>query len=393
MTAYPKNDRLDAPRPVFTAGVRRPSLRFRAMLAGCCFAVLLLMPALDQWLHLSVRFQSTEKRALAARPELHFPHVKTFVRDYEQYFNENFGWRNALFYAYSRWKLNILGQSPLPEKVVIGKNGWFYPGNYFAGIVDQHRGISPLQPQELRAINNRLTYYQKQLARQGTKLYVMVVPDSYTMYPEYLPDDIRRADSLSNLDRLSTYLKKKSAVPLIDIRPALGVAKKERPIYCQTDTHWNDFGSLIGSLAMVDRLRLDFPQLTDPCPTDYRISPKPGVGGDLTTMMALHSAYRDSISYAITPTAGLVARQTMNIPNPEMNLPSSRFVGPSPAMPRLLFIGDSFSYSMNQFVPQYFGESFLVRSNRLNMALARAEHADIVVVEIVERNLRKLADL
>ncbi len=393
MTVYPKNDRFDAPKPVFAAGVRRPSLRFRAMLAGCCFALLLLMPALDQWLHLSARFQSTEKRALAARPELHLPHVKTFVRDYEQYFNENFGWRNALFYAYSRWKLNILGQSPLPEKVVVGKNGWFYPGNHFAKIVDQHRGVSPLLPHELRAINNRLTYYQKQLARQGTKLYVMVVPDSYTIYPEYLPDEIRRADSLSNLDRLTAYLKKRSAVPLIDIRPALGVAKKERPVYCQTDTHWNDFGSLIGSLAMVERLRLDFPQLTDPCPTDYRISLKPGVGGDLTTMMALHSAYRDSVDYTIRPVPRLVARQTMNLPNPEMNLPSSRFVGPSPAMPRLLFIGDSFSYSMNQFVPQYFGESFLVRSNRLDMALVRAEHADIVVVEIVERNLRKLADL
>jgi hypothetical protein len=182
---------------------------------------------------------------------------------------------------------------------------------------------------------------------------------------------------------------------LIDIRPALGVAKKERTIYCQTDTHWNDFGSLIGSLAMVERLRMDFPQLTDPCPTDYQIKPKPGVGGDLTTMMALHSAYRDSVDYAIKPIPGLglVARQTMNLPNPEMNLPSSRFTGPSPGMPRLLFIGDSFSYSMNQFVPQYFGESFLVRSSRLDMALARAEHADIVVVEIVERNLRRLADL
>lgn len=393
MTAYQKTENAEVPERVMSAGTRRPSIRFRAVLAGVCFATLLVMPTIDQWLHLSARFQSTEKRALAAQPTLNFPHVKTFVHQYEQYFNENFGWRNALFYAYSLWKLNILGQSPLPEKVVVGKRGWFYPGNQFAKIVDQHRGVNPIQPRELRAIKDKLTYYQQQLARQGTRLYVMVVPDSYTIYPENLPDEIKRYSGPSNLDQLRTYLARQSSIPLIDVQPALRNAKKERPVYCQTDTHWNDFGSLVASLAMTDRLRQDFPQLTEPRLTDYTIKPAPGVGGDLTTMLALYSVYRDSVRYIVTPRKSLQARQTADIPNTEMNLPSSRFTGPRPAMPRLLFVGDSFSFSMNQFVPQYFGESFLVRSHRLDLALARAERSDIVVVEIVERNLRELADL
>ncbi len=393
MTAYPKIENVEVPTLVVSTSTRRPSVRFRAVLAGICFAVLLIMPAVDQWFHLSARFQSTEKRALAAQPTLIFPHVKTFVHQYEQYFNENFGWRNALFYAYSSWKMNIVGESPLPDKVVIGKRGWFYPGNHFAKVVDQHRGVDPIQPRELRAIKDRLTYYQRQLARQGARLYVMVVPDSYTIYPENLPDKIKRHDGPSNLDRLRTYLGQRSSVSMIDPQPALTRAKKERPVYCQTDTHWNDFGSLVASLAMVDRIRQDFPQLTEPRLADYQIKSVPGVGGDLTTMMALHSVYRDSVQYSIKPGRSLLARQTADIPNPEMNLPSSRFTGPRPAMPRLLFIGDSFSYSMNQFVPQYFGESFLVRSHRLDLALARAERSDIVVVEIVERNLRELADL
>ncbi len=393
MTAYPKIENVEVPRLVVSTSTRRPSVRFRAVLAGVCFSVLLIMPTLDQWLHLSARFQSTEKRALAAQPTLNFPHVKTFVHQYEQYFNENFGWRNALFYAYSSWKLNIVGESPLPEKVVIGKRGWFYPGNYFAKIVDQHRGVDPIQPRELRAIKDRLTYYQRQLARQGARLYVMVVPDSYTIYPENLPDEIKRHTGPSNLDQLRTYLAARSGVPMIDPQPALINAKKKRPVYCQTDTHWNDFGSLVASLALVDRMRQDFPQLTKPRLSDYRVEPAPGIGGDLTTMLALHSVHRDSVQYVVAPRKSLQARQTADIPNPEMNLPSSRFTGPRLDMPRLLFIGDSFSYSMNQFVPQYFGESFLVRSHRLDLALARAERSDIVVVEIVERNLRELADL
>ncbi len=393
MTAYPRIESVEVPKLVVSTSTRRPSVRFRAVLAGACFAILLIMPAVDQWLHLSTRFQSTEKRALAARPTLDFPHVKTFVHQYEHYFNENFGWRNALFYAYSSWKMNVLGQSPLPEKVVVGKRGWFYPGNHFAKIVDQHRGVDPIQPRELRAIKDRLTYYQQQLARQGTRLYVMVVPDSYTIYPENLPDKIKRHSGPSNLDQLRTYLAQQSGISLIDVQPALRNAKKERPVYFQTDTHWNDFGSLVASLAMVGRVRQDFPQLIEPRLADYTIKSAPGIGGDLTTMLALHSVHRDSVRYIVTPRKSLQARQTADIPNSEMNLPSSRFTGPQPAMPRLLFIGDSFSFSMNRFVPQYFGESFLVRSHRLDLALARAERSDIVVVEIVERNLRELADL
>lgn len=393
MTVYTRIENVEVPKLVDTTGTRRPSVRFRAVLAGVCFAILLIMPAVDQWLHLSTRFQSTEKRALAARPALDFPHVKTFVHQYEHYFNENFGWRNALFYAYSSWKMNVLGQSPLPEKVVVGKRGWFYPGNHFAKIVDQHRGVDPIQPRELRAIKDRLTYYQQQLARQGTRLYVMIVPDSYTIYPENLPNKIKRHSGPSNLDQLRTYLSQQSVIPMIDVQPALRSAKNERPVYCQTDTHWNDFGSLVASLAMVDRVRQDFPQLIEPRLSDYTIKSAPGIGGDLTTMLALHSVHRDSVRYIVTPRKNLQARQTADIPNPEMNLPSSRFTGPRPGMPRLLFIGDSFSFSMNQFVPQYFGESFLVRSHRLDLALARAERSDIVVVEIVERNLRELADL
>ncbi|GAB3899718.1 hypothetical protein GCM10028825_50220 [Spirosoma agri] len=74
-------------------------------------------------------------------PSLHFPHVRSFAHQFDPYYKENFGWRNALFYLYSRWKFCVLGVSPLPEKVVIGKKGWLFLGNTGNNVLDQHRGL------------------------------------------------------------------------------------------------------------------------------------------------------------------------------------------------------------------------------------------------------------
>ncbi|QHV99055.1 alginate O-acetyltransferase AlgX-related protein [Spirosoma endbachense] len=354
------------------------------------FATLLFFPILDQCLDLSTGFKSTEKRILAPFPTFRFPHVKSYIHEFDEYYKENFGWRNALFHAYSYWKLVILGQSPLPDKVVVGKHGWFYPGNSLNHAVDKHRGLMPMSQSSMHAICQRLSHFQQQLAKHGTRLYILVAPDSYTIYPENLPDYIHE-NGPSNLDLFKQYLTQHTTVPFIDIRNALRMAKKNHVVYSQTDTHWNDYGSLIASLTVVDYVKKDFPQLIDANLSDYRVKATNGMGGDLVTMLALNKELKDSVVYRITPVPSLAARQIENTPNADMNLPSSRFIGQKSTLPKLLLIGDSFSFSMNQFIPNHFGESYLVRTNRFKMDLVQNEHPDIVVLEIVERNIDLLA--
>lgn len=369
------------------------SKRYRLVVIGFGFVALLLLPALDQWLGLSSHFKSTEKRILKPLPTFEFPHLRTFIYQFDQYYKENFGWRNALFYQYSHWKYTIVGASPLPEKVVIGKNGWFYPGNSVNNVVDQHRGLLPISEDTLQSVANRLTRYQQLLAKQGTRLYVMIAPDSYTIYPENLPDHLRSAAHSFNFDQIKRYMATHTTIPLVDVRDALRKAKPKYQVYCQTDSHWNDYGSLIATLTLADRIRQDFPEVPMARLSDYRVRTQKGEGGDLVTMLALNRKCQDSVSYKIVPSPHLVTKQTESIPNAEIGIPSQRFVGSASSLPKLLLIGDSFSYTMNQFIPGYFRESYLVRSNRLNMELVQAEQPDVVVVEIVERNILSLSRL
>ncbi|WP_338874101.1 hypothetical protein WBJ53_00540 [Spirosoma sp. SC4-14] len=369
--------------------IRLKQYRFRITALG--FAILLLLPSMDQWFGFSSKFKSTEKRILAPFPTFRFPHIMTFIHEFDQYYKENFGWRNALFHTYSYWKLVGLGKSPLPEKVVVGKNGWFYPGNSLNRVADQHQGICPLPLSSMKAIAEKLAYFQRQLAEQNTKLYLLVAPDSYSVYPENLPDFIKSTKQ-SNFDLFKHYLNQHTSIPLIDVYTPLIEAKKKRPVYCQTDTHWNDFGSLVASLAMVNRVRNDFPQLPLASLDDYRIKVLRGMGGDLTTMLALNKEFRDSVTYKIKPVSTLAAYQIENTPNSQMGLASSRFIGQHPQLPKLLMIGDSFSFSMNQFVPNYFGKTYIVRNTAFDLDLVKAEQPDIVVLEIVERNINLLVN-
>ena len=364
---------------------------YRAKTAAVLFAVLLLLPTLDQVLGLSARFQNTENRVLNPVPSLNFPHVRTFVKLFDQYYKENFGGRNALFWAYSRWKLHILAEWPLPEKVVVGKNGWFYLGNSYNHIVDQHRGLLPLSADSARIIADHLTHRQAELARQGARLYVLIAPDSHTIYPEHLPDRLQPSPGPSRLDVLKQAMMR-TDVPFVDIRDTLRAAKSDRPVYHRTDTHWNDYGTLVGCAALLNRIRHDYPTLTPVRQSNYTIEQQRGAGGDLVSMLTLQNDVKDPVHYVIRPAAVVTARQTATVPNRVVGFPSTRFVGPAGQNgSNLLLIGDSFSHSMMQFLPGYFRESYFVRASRLDPALVQTERPTIVVVEVVERNLIHLA--
>lgn len=351
------------------------------------------MPTLDQLLNLSNAYKSTENRRQSTLPPLNFPHVRSFVKQFDQYYKENFGWRNALFYAYSRWKLNVLGESPLPEKVVVGNNGWFYLGNSYNRVVDQHRGLLPLSADSARIIAQHLTDTQQRLAKQGIRFYVLIAPDSHTIYPEHLPEQLTVSTQPSRLDVLKEIMGQTN-VPFIDIRDTLLAAKKKHIVYYQTDTHWNDYGTLIGSAALINRIRRDVPVLPEPRLTDYRIDKQRGLGGDLTTMLTVQNEHKDPVYYVIEPAASRVAKQVAEVPNPVSGFPSVRFAkATTDSLPRLLFIGDSFSHSMMQFVPGYFRSAYFVRGRHIDPAVVAAEKPDVLVVEIVERNINELATL
>ncbi|CCH56700.1 hypothetical protein BN8_06083 [Fibrisoma limi BUZ 3] len=362
----------------------------RTWLLAFGFGLLLALPTAERWMGLTANFQSTENRRLTPFPTFHYPHILTFIHELDQYCKESFGFRNALFYEYSTWKYDVLHTSPLPEKVVIGKGGWLFVGNSYNRVIDQHRGFVNLSDDALQQIEQKLLARQQELKRLGIRFYVLIAPDSHTIYPEYLPDELRSGvQDPSSLDRLTTRIRQHGTLPLIDLRDTLMQAKKQYQVYYQTDTHWNEPGALIGCVSLVDRMRRDVPSI--PKPSAYHIHRQAGGYGDLALMLALQSRLHDTFKYTVEVTPDRKAQRLAEYDMPGHYLPSGRYAGPDQEAPRLLLFGDSFSHNLIKFLPGYFSQTYHVYQTTFDAELVNAEKPDIVVLEIVERDLEKLA--
>ncbi len=81
-------------------------------------------------LHLFPDLKSRENRILAARPELKpvtFSALWKYMQDYQNYFSDNFGFRNVLIRINSYVNLKIFGVSPTPlPDIVAGREGWLF---------------------------------------------------------------------------------------------------------------------------------------------------------------------------------------------------------------------------------------------------------------------------
>ncbi len=367
-------------------------MKSRIIILG--FILLIFAPTLDNIFNFSSEFKNSENRALSTFPVLRLSTVRSFASQFRQYYKENFGFRNPLFYAYSRWKYYVLHESPLPERVVLGKDGWLYLGNSSNQVIDQHRGLISMPLDTLHTIATRLEQRQQELAQRGIKLVIFIAPDTQTIYPENLPDWAFPSFRPSRLDKFIAYMKQTTTIPIVDVRDTLTAVKPIRSVYFQTNTHWNSFGAIVSCAALLNQLQTDFPTLSNLREKDYTITQMPGYTGDLAELCMLQSSLIENNYCQVSVNKRLSLSHIDTLTVVASNYKALRITGPDLAKPRLFFIGDSFvNEGLVQYLPAYFSQSYFIRSRYLDLPLVMSERPNVVVVEIVERNLNWLRDL
>jgi alginate O-acetyltransferase complex protein AlgJ len=93
------------------------------------FLLFLWAPFLVKTLNLSKSFEkkeSGENRALKQFPEMGVTDVDSFPSLYEAHFNDYFILRNTFIDLFHSMRVKCFRESPLPEKVIIGKDNWLY---------------------------------------------------------------------------------------------------------------------------------------------------------------------------------------------------------------------------------------------------------------------------
>jgi alginate O-acetyltransferase complex protein AlgJ len=156
------------------------------------FLTVILAPPVKWALSPDRSWSDKEKRVLAPFPKepRNFSSFLKLTKNFESYYNDHFGFREVLIDRYQREMRKRFGQSGVP-KVIGGKEGWyFYAGD---DLLKDFRGLTPLKGQQLDAWIMDFVRKRDWLAEQGIRYLFVVVPNKQTIYPEYLPDFVRKA--------------------------------------------------------------------------------------------------------------------------------------------------------------------------------------------------------
>jgi len=358
-----------------------------------CVIVLLFLlaisaPLLDMFCKIDPFPHLYENRPLTKRPVLKpiLSEMQSFPQKYTAYFNDHFGFRNALIRANYFLRVRLLSTSPSKE-VVLGKDGWFF----FAGEgeIDDYRGITRYDRQLLEKFAATLELKRRWLAARGIRYLFVVAPNKSSVYGNMLPVRLNRIREKNGMDEFVTYLKQHTVVEILDLRTAMIAAKTEKRVYLKADTHWNNYGAFVAYQEMMKPISGWFPGVEAMKGHAFQVADKIGNGGDLACMVG-GSEFQKEDYAQLTPVKKGRASSLAGIN--DITKTSLDVWTPDSTLPRALVFRDSFFASVAPFIAEHFSFSryyWKPWSSEVAMEeLVEEMNPDIVIEELVERTIK-----
>ena len=329
------------------------------------FFLCLWLPLADMHFGWFPKYANTENRTLAKRPELTWSGLAGFPKAFDTYFSDHFGLRNVFVRLDSLLKVKWFKTSP-SSRVLVGKDGWLY---YTAqDIITDYRCVSRFPQEYLEHVHKTIEERREKLRQMGIGYLIVVVPEKSTIYPEHLPDTVRKVGPQSKCDQAMEYLLPRTDVPIIDLREALLAAKGPLPLYYKTDSHWTNYGGLLGCLAMGKGLADLFPGVRPLDVSDFTVSSRicRRGGRDLAGMISRPDLFKE-FDVQVAPRPGMT--------------------GSPVKVRKMVLFNDSYIDGMDPFLGCWFETVVHNRFKSFDMAAVEKEKPDIVIEEIAERGL------
>ena len=365
--------------------------RDRALIA--IVAVLLpVMATVDPLRGAAIRWE--QRRAAAWPPVAMLATPAKFGAAFGQAFADRFGMRSALIVA-QHWALvDIFDVSPVAN-VMIGRDGWLFWLGEDARSLDRHyRGTRRVPDFEAEAYVAEVKRRHEYLRSRGIAYLPIIVPEKFTIYPEYLPSWVAPGRNPTLLARTMDRLAEDGSVPYVDLRPVLRETKGGERLYYLTDSHWNLAGAGVAYVAIMHAVQALLPgrlaTVAPPVRPPY-IAGRDVYWGDLARAMGIPFRFTEPDYLpldAVTSNprrAGLLARPIA------MRGLMTIYEQPNADLPRLVMNRDSMAVALIPLLSENFHRSVYVQSTALARETIEREHPDIVIDEIVERGMIKIA--
>ena len=347
------------------------------------FIATLWLPMTGMVLSLDHDGPSAENRTLAPWPQLRWDEasLRALPEQLTRYFEDHFAFRQRMVRWQAVVRLRVLGVSP-SKAVIKGRDGWlFYADD---GAMTDYAEAAPFTSAELEQWRDTLQDTSDWLRAQGIAYVFVIAPDKHVIYPEYMPETIRRA-AISRIDELVSHLREHSTVRVVDLRPPLLAAKTRERLYHRTDTHWNDRGAFVGYQSIIDALTEDFPALRHPSRSAFEPRVVQSEGLDLAGMLGLTEVLseEDLVLVPRHPTARILEPL-----HPNRRLTHGRIVTDAPNRgPRALVFMDSFGPALVPLLSEEFSRVVYLWQDNIDPQVVEQERPQVVIQEWVGRAL------
>ena len=319
----------------------------------------------------ALQFSNTENRKLKDKPHLTFSNITEYPKEFDDYYNDHFPFRNKLRKMWSLINYNFFNTS-IDNNVIIGKDKWlFYRGD---NTIEKLIATKKYTEEEKRNILSTLKSNINTFKEKGIKTYVMIAPDKENIYSEKLPKTIRKGQ-LTSTEELINYIKTNSNINIIYPKEYFIQTKEKYQLYRKYDTHWNKIGGLIGTIYLQERLNEDFKydinniEFEKTNEIDKR---------DLADFINLQDKlYENTIE--VTNFYPNVKYETNKTDVYE------EYISNSENDQTILFIGDSFRTNMKGFLAKLYKRVIYLHRDKYNYDLINKIHPNIIIIEAVER--------
>jgi hypothetical protein len=298
-----------------------------------------------------------EKRPLARFPNFSWStsSLTEWPKSLTEYLKDHFFHREDLVLLNALMRVKLFERSPT-FVILAGEEGWyFYMGDW--ALHDYLGKSGKTDAESTRSWENLITLRQQTLQKLGANYLVAVAPNKECIYPEFLPKRFKGKAGTTMLEAMNAWMQDSPmADHFLDLGKSLRQAKTTGPIYFKTDSHWNPRGVYFAYRAIIERIRLWYPEVV-PLPEE-RFDKRPtenSTGGDLVLAMGLAGAISEKVENwevqhpCAKPEDRIIALKTFPAEH------SLRANGcPAGAALRVLVISDSFGDGLKQYLSETF---------------------------------------
>lgn len=314
-----------------------------------------------------------------------------YIKDWFTKYDNNFGGRSVLVNLFINLKKQLPNNSPLPQKVVIGKEGYYYLVDY--NCMDDYRNVSRWKKDEMENLVTKLESNQSMLDSLHIPYLIVVVPEKQQIYPEYLPDNITKIDGISRFEQFKKYIKSQnSTLNVIDLSEVI-LQNKTKKLYFKKDSHWNYEGGYIGYKTVMNYIYKHF---NIPYDSNRKYTIKLETENDLDLAKVLGESF-----YASENTKKYYPADSFNIQNFDPGFAVSDYIKRrkpdyvigkiNPAGKGKMFMfRDSYTALWSDYFTHDFNQSVFVWKYAFDRDMILKFKPDIVIQEVAQRHLEFL---